>query len=46
MHFDKAIEDFLRKVSNHEATFLDLNDEIIEWIRKEGLERNISINIK
>lgn len=46
MHFDDEIERFLMKVSNREATLLDLNDSILKWIKEENLEKSIALNIK
>lgn len=45
-HFDDEIEVFLRKITNREATILDLNDTILAWIKNEGLENNIYLSIK
>ena len=46
VHFDAEIEKFLKKVSDKEATLLDLNDTILQWIKEEKLEKSIALSIK
>lgn len=46
MQFDEEIENFLKKVKDKQASLLDLTDSIIEWIRREGLSKNIMLSIK
>lgn len=40
------IEKFLTKISDNTATILDLDPEILEWIRVKGLESKMSIGFK
>lgn len=46
VHFDKEIEEFLRKMKDRKATLLDLNDKILDWIRENNLTGNIMLSIK
>lgn len=46
VHFDSEIEDFLKKISKKEATLLDLNETILNWIKEENLLKKIALSIK
>lgn len=46
VHFDKEIEEFLRKMKDRKATLLDLNDKILDWIRGNNLTGNMMLSIK
>lgn len=46
VHFDKEIEEFLRKMKDRRATLLDLNDKILDWIKENNLDSNIMLTIK
>jgi hypothetical protein len=45
VEFSPAIKTFLGKVADKTATFADLNDEIITWIKDNKFEEKISLSI-
>ncbi len=46
IHFDEEIENFLIKVKNKTATFLDVTATVRDWIKNNNLDGNIFIVIK
>ncbi len=46
IHFDEEIENFLIKVKNRTATFLDVTTTVRDWIKNNNLDGNIFIVIK
>lgn len=46
IHFDKEIEEFLRKVKNQKASLIDLTPEILKWIKENDFDKNIMLSIK
>ena len=42
---DDEITDFLKNVNSGNATLLDLNENILAWLRKENFEGKIKIGI-
>lgn len=45
LEMDDEITDFLKKVNSGDATLLDLNENILAWLRKENFEGKIKICI-
>mgnify|MGYP003292011255 CR=1 FL=1 len=44
MSLDQDIIDFLTKMTSGKATFYDLNDKVMEWIKKESLEKRVKLS--
>ncbi len=44
MSLDQDIISFLTKMTSGKATFSDLNDKVIEWIKKESLEKRVKLS--
>ena len=45
LEMDDEITDFLKNVNSGNATLLDLNENILAWLRKENFEGKIKIGI-
>lgn len=44
MSLDQDIIAFLTKMTSGKATFLDLNDKVMDWIKKESLEKRVKLS--
>ena len=43
MSLDQDIIAFLTKMTSGKATFFDLNDKVMDWIKKESLEKRVKL---
>ena len=46
MKFDKEIKEFLQKVRDKQASLLDLNDKILNWIKSEQFENKFLLTVR
>ena len=44
LHVSSNIQEFLKKASSGEATILDLNDEIILWLKDHGFAESVKLS--
>lgn len=44
MSLDQDIIEFLTKMTSGRATFYDLNDKVMDWIKKESLEKRVKLS--
>lgn len=44
MSLDQDIIAFLTKMTSGKATFYDLNDKVMDWIKKEALEKRVKLS--
>lgn len=44
MSLDQDIISFLTKMTSGKATFFDLNDKVMDWIKKESLEKRVKLS--
>ena len=44
MSLDQDIIEFLTKMTSGRATFYDLNDKVLDWIKKESLEKRVKLS--
>lgn len=44
MSLDQDIIAFLTKMTSGKATFYDLNDKVMDWIKKESLEKRVKLS--
>ena len=44
MSLDQDIIEFLTKMTSGRATFYDLNDKVMDWIKKESLENRVKLS--
>lgn len=45
MSLDQDIIEFLTKMTSGRATFYDLNDKVMDWIKKESLEKRVKLSL-
>ena len=43
MSLDQDIISFLTKMTSGKATIFDLNDKVMDWIKKESLEKRVKL---
>lgn len=46
MKFDPEIKEFLQKVKDKQASLLDLNDKILNWIKEEQFESKFLLTVR
>lgn len=44
LHVSRNVQEFLQKASIGEATILDLNDEILSWIKEHGFSERVKLS--